>query len=214
MRDDDQLIAWARWVEARLVVKLGLIGYGAIGKHVEAAGLENIELVSVLVKRPRTGRHADARARPLLRPHVRCRRRMRRPRGRAHARPARAGKRRGLPRDLRRRLHRHGPVRSAAGRGQGQRRAADPAVGRHRRARHPEQRRGRRARQRHRDGAQGPVGLERHDRRDAGRSRHAARRRTPCSTARCARAPSSIRRTSTSRPPPRSPASASTGRAW
>jgi len=34
-------------------VKLGLIGYGAIGKHVEAADLENIELVSVLVKRPR-----------------------------------------------------------------------------------------------------------------------------------------------------------------
>ncbi len=34
-------------------MKLGLIGYGAIGKHVEAAGLENIELVSVLVKRPR-----------------------------------------------------------------------------------------------------------------------------------------------------------------
>jgi aspartate dehydrogenase len=34
-------------------VRLGLIGYGAIGKHVEAAGLENIELVSVLVKRPR-----------------------------------------------------------------------------------------------------------------------------------------------------------------
>jgi aspartate dehydrogenase len=33
---------------------LGLIGYGAIGKHVEAAGLQNIELVSVLVKRPRT----------------------------------------------------------------------------------------------------------------------------------------------------------------
>ena len=34
-------------------MKLGLIGYGAIGKHVEAAGLENIELVAVLVKRPR-----------------------------------------------------------------------------------------------------------------------------------------------------------------
>ena len=34
-------------------MKLGLIGYGAIGKHVEAAGLENIELVSVLVRRPR-----------------------------------------------------------------------------------------------------------------------------------------------------------------
>jgi aspartate dehydrogenase len=34
-------------------VKLGLIGYGAIGKHVEAAQLGDIELVSVLVKRPR-----------------------------------------------------------------------------------------------------------------------------------------------------------------
>lgn len=34
-------------------VRLGLIGYGAIGKHIEAAGLENIELVSVLVRRPR-----------------------------------------------------------------------------------------------------------------------------------------------------------------
>jgi aspartate dehydrogenase len=34
-------------------VRLGLIGYGAIGKHIEAAGLENIDLVSVLVKRPR-----------------------------------------------------------------------------------------------------------------------------------------------------------------
>jgi aspartate dehydrogenase len=37
-----------------VTVKLGLIGYGAIGRHVEAAALENIELVSVLVKRPRT----------------------------------------------------------------------------------------------------------------------------------------------------------------
>lgn len=34
-------------------VRLGLIGYGAIGRHVEAAGLEGIELVSVLVRRPR-----------------------------------------------------------------------------------------------------------------------------------------------------------------
>ncbi len=34
-------------------MKLGLIGYGAIGRHVEAAGLEDIELVAVLVKRPR-----------------------------------------------------------------------------------------------------------------------------------------------------------------
>src|SRR5207302_8250041 len=38
---------------AAAVVKLGLIGYGAIGKHIEGAGLENIELVAVLVKRPR-----------------------------------------------------------------------------------------------------------------------------------------------------------------
>jgi aspartate dehydrogenase len=35
-------------------VKLGLIGYGAIGKHIEGAGLENIDLVAVLVKRPRS----------------------------------------------------------------------------------------------------------------------------------------------------------------
>ena len=34
-------------------MKLGLIGYGAIGKHIEAAGLDDIELVSVLVRRPR-----------------------------------------------------------------------------------------------------------------------------------------------------------------
>jgi aspartate dehydrogenase len=34
-------------------VKLGLIGYGAIGKHIEAAGLDNVELAAVLVKRPR-----------------------------------------------------------------------------------------------------------------------------------------------------------------
>jgi len=33
--------------------RLGLIGYGAIGKHIEAAGLEDIDLVAVLVKRPR-----------------------------------------------------------------------------------------------------------------------------------------------------------------
>jgi aspartate dehydrogenase len=37
-------------------IRLGLIGYGAIGKHVEAAGLEHIELASVLVKRPRNDR--------------------------------------------------------------------------------------------------------------------------------------------------------------
>jgi len=34
-------------------VKLGLIGHGAIGKHIEAAGLDDVELVSVLVRRPR-----------------------------------------------------------------------------------------------------------------------------------------------------------------
>lgn len=36
-----------------MTVKLGLIGYGAIGKHVEAAQLGDIALVSVLVKRQR-----------------------------------------------------------------------------------------------------------------------------------------------------------------
>jgi aspartate dehydrogenase len=39
------------------VIRLGMIGYGAIGKHIEAAQkagqLEDVELVSVLVKRPR-----------------------------------------------------------------------------------------------------------------------------------------------------------------
>jgi aspartate dehydrogenase len=36
-----------------VTVRLGLIGYGAIGKHVEAAQLGDVGLVSVLVKRPR-----------------------------------------------------------------------------------------------------------------------------------------------------------------
>ena len=36
-----------------MTVRLGLIGYGAIGKHVEAARLDDIDLVAVLVKRPR-----------------------------------------------------------------------------------------------------------------------------------------------------------------
>ena len=40
-----------------MTLKLGLIGYGAIGKHIEAAlksgGIENLELVAALVKRPR-----------------------------------------------------------------------------------------------------------------------------------------------------------------
>jgi len=40
-----------------VTIRLGLIGYGAIGKHVEAAlksgGIENLELVAALVKRPR-----------------------------------------------------------------------------------------------------------------------------------------------------------------
>lgn len=43
-----------------MTLKLGMIGYGAIGKHVEAAlktgGIENLELVAALVKRPRTDR--------------------------------------------------------------------------------------------------------------------------------------------------------------
>ena len=37
-----------------MTVRLGLIGYGAIGKHVEAARLDDIDLVAVLVKRPRS----------------------------------------------------------------------------------------------------------------------------------------------------------------
>ena len=40
-------------------LRLGLVGYGAIGKHVEAAlrsgTIENLELVAALVKRPRPG---------------------------------------------------------------------------------------------------------------------------------------------------------------
>lgn len=36
-----------------MTVRLGLIGYGAIGKHVEAARIDNVELVSVLVRRAR-----------------------------------------------------------------------------------------------------------------------------------------------------------------
>ena len=35
------------------MIRLGMIGYGAIGKHIEAAKLDEVELVSVLVKRPR-----------------------------------------------------------------------------------------------------------------------------------------------------------------
>ncbi|MGE0573581.1 aspartate dehydrogenase [Reyranella sp.] len=34
-------------------IRLGLIGYGAIGRHIEAARIDNAELVAVLVKRPR-----------------------------------------------------------------------------------------------------------------------------------------------------------------
>ena len=41
-----------------MTVKLGMIGYGAIGKHVDAAlkagGIENLKLVAALVKRPRS----------------------------------------------------------------------------------------------------------------------------------------------------------------
>ncbi len=36
-----------------MTFRLGLIGYGAIGRHIEEAGLEDIALVSVLVRRPR-----------------------------------------------------------------------------------------------------------------------------------------------------------------
>lgn len=36
-----------------MTIRLGLIGYGAIGKHVEAARLDDIDLIAVLVKRPR-----------------------------------------------------------------------------------------------------------------------------------------------------------------
>jgi aspartate dehydrogenase len=36
-----------------VTLKLGVIGYGAIGRHIEATALDNVELVSVLVKRPR-----------------------------------------------------------------------------------------------------------------------------------------------------------------
>jgi aspartate dehydrogenase len=36
------------------VIRLGMIGYGAIGRHIEAAELGDVELVSVLVRRPRT----------------------------------------------------------------------------------------------------------------------------------------------------------------
>ena len=36
-----------------MTLKLGLIGYGAIGKHIEAAAIEDVDLVSVLVKQPR-----------------------------------------------------------------------------------------------------------------------------------------------------------------
>ena len=51
-----------------MTLRLGLIGYGAIGKHIEHAGLDGIDLVSVLVKRPRAaqtgsrGRKATVRA--------------------------------------------------------------------------------------------------------------------------------------------------------
>jgi aspartate dehydrogenase len=36
-----------------VTLKLGLIGYGTIGKHIEAADIGDVELVSILVKRPR-----------------------------------------------------------------------------------------------------------------------------------------------------------------
>jgi aspartate dehydrogenase len=42
---------------ARVTLKLGLIGYGAVGKHIEASRIDNVELVGVLVKRPRADEH-------------------------------------------------------------------------------------------------------------------------------------------------------------
>lgn len=36
-----------------MTVRLGLIGYGAIGRHIETAGIEGVELAAVLVRRPR-----------------------------------------------------------------------------------------------------------------------------------------------------------------
>jgi aspartate dehydrogenase len=39
-----------------VTLKLGLIGYGAIGRHIRETSIENIELAAVLVKRPRSDR--------------------------------------------------------------------------------------------------------------------------------------------------------------
>ena len=94
---DDQLIAWARWVERSS--RDPEAGPDRLRRHrqacrggAEVGGIENIELVSALVKRPRNQTAtADPRAGPLLCPSIRRRRRMRRPRGGAGARPARAG---------------------------------------------------------------------------------------------------------------------------
>jgi aspartate dehydrogenase len=36
-----------------VTLRLGLIGYGAIGAHIDAVEIDNVELVSVLVRRPR-----------------------------------------------------------------------------------------------------------------------------------------------------------------
>jgi aspartate dehydrogenase len=44
-----------------VTLRLGLIGYGAIGKHIEAAGLEDIDLVAVLVKRPRNDQRHEGK---------------------------------------------------------------------------------------------------------------------------------------------------------
>ncbi len=69
--------------------KLGLIGYGAIGKHVDAAlkagDIENLEAGRRPGEAAAREGAADARARPVLRPQLRRRGRMRRARGRAHA---------------------------------------------------------------------------------------------------------------------------------
>src|SRR5262249_26109610 len=46
-------LGWLGREPARVTLKLGLIGYGAIGKRVEEARIDNVELAAVLVKRAR-----------------------------------------------------------------------------------------------------------------------------------------------------------------
>jgi len=198
-------------------VRLGLIGYGAIGKHIEAAGLENIELVSVLVKRPRPDERQGGR---LTHDPERffshkfdavaeC----------AGHDAVRAHGQRVLDQGADLLVTSVGAFTDdalfdrllAAAKANG-RRLILPSAGigaldilsgtavggldsvtvtvrrTHRPGRAPSPRRC-------------AISMPSPNRR-------------PCSTARCARARGSIRRTSTSRPPPRSPASASTGPAW